>query len=184
MSDLMNPRLAKWEIETIEALAQEDLTRLSAKEYVQFPERLTETFIATTQERVLTDAKERKRLVAQADRLGIGFRRPPKVAELQTEPYDVASHETGARWVRLIGLVFREPFDADWRLMHEDVVTAQVRQERETGIRWMPDYGGQGQLELLEEEALRMGLIEGEAPVVNARAAVLAMARAIGGVVA
>jgi hypothetical protein len=183
MSTDQNPRLAKWELETIDALASEDLDRASAREYVQHPERWLERFTADTQRRCLENAKERKRLVRQAERLGIGNARPPLVAELHVEPHDTSDGITNARWTRLDAVRQQLPFDHDWRLLHEDVVTRHVIQARLSGTLWGPADEGMGILDLLEQEAIRMQLFADE-PVVAIKgpAALRAFAYGIRGV--
>jgi hypothetical protein len=165
-----NPRLAKWELETIDALASESLDKASRTEFIEHEDRFIDRFVTQLQARCLENTRERKRLVAQADRLGIGLAHPPKVAELQTEPYDVASKETAARWCRVINLVLTVERDHEWLALHHDLVTQHVNEARQTGIEWNPPDEGLGILQVLEDEAKRHGLISDEpAPEVDTR---------------
>lgn len=162
MSTDLNPRLARWELDTIDALGQEDLDKASAREYVQFPDRFVSRFVTDTQKRCLENAKERKRLVRQAERLGIGNPQPLRIAELHVEPHDVSDGMTNARWTRLDRLRQNLAWDHAWRLLHEDVVTRHVIQARLGGTQWRPADEGMGVLDLLEQEAIALGLIPDE----------------------
>lgn len=182
MTETMNPRLAKWEIETIEALARENLEKANRTAYIEHEESFTSRFITKLQTRCLTDATERKRLVQQADRLGVGVKHPPHITELKTDPYDVASTETSSRWIRIISLLFTFDRDHEWRALHHDLVTRHVIEARATGIEWKPLHEGIGILDVLETEATRLGLIDDEpAPRMDSFEVLQAMTLAIAG---
>lgn len=93
----MSDRFAEWEIEVLDALAQESLERLQEKEWVKFPERFKEKCIADLQREMREHPKERSSLMAHARRLNVGpgkLRHPPRLAALGLDDYEPASPET------------------------------------------------------------------------------------------
>jgi hypothetical protein len=162
----MDDRLLDWEIETIERLADEHIEQLERKEFVRHPETVRTRFIASVQHDALSKPETRRAIERAANRLGIGFRHPARVAD--EPPLPIADDTLASRWCRVTLLKLRTPPEHEWSILFADVVTRHVSTHRHTALPWTPADQGLGIIDLLEIEATRHGLIAGDAPSLTA----------------
>lgn len=92
----MSERFAEWELDVMEAIAQESLERMQEREWVRYPDRFKEKCVADLQREFREHPKERSSLMHHARRLEIGPGRiphPPRLAELGLDDYEPCSPE-------------------------------------------------------------------------------------------
>lgn len=148
--------LKDWEIQTIEALADEALERAGRDVEIRRPDLWLDKAIRDRQVDAEKDPAYRKQLTKQADRLGIGIKHPSR--DWETEEVRQADPETIHRWGRIQSLCFALPDDHEWIVLYRELVTARVVESRHTAGWHVPD-DGMGILEVLEIEARRLELI-------------------------
>lgn len=155
------PRLADWEIRTIEAVAREEL---EAKDTVIWsPDDWLDKVIARHQSQALEDARVRQQLKPAAYRLDIlHYNHPAPVSDLPELP--TPDDSLGSRWNRITQLKLRTAADHPWAELFHELVTRPVEIHRHTTHPWHPDDAGIGILELLEDQARVHELIAGDAP--------------------
>jgi hypothetical protein len=174
--------LQAWEIQTIEALSFEALEKAGRHEFVRYPERFRETFVADLQRDALKETGVRFQIARAADRLSIGIRHPRPVAEVLELDYEVASKDVSARWCRIIGLVLSVDREHEWRALHRELVTEPLMEARQTKDGWKVPDEGLGILQVLEDEAKRHGLINDDpAPEVDTASLAERLLASIGG---
>lgn len=169
----MTANLKDWEVQTIDALAHEALEREETRTEIRMPARWLEKAITERQQDARTNKAYRSQLERHASRLGIGARHPKHIDQLGLDEYEIGDQVTASRWARLIKLVMTLPPEHEWREIHAAMVAAPLMESRhEPATRdepggWKVRDKGLGILQVLEDEAIRLGLIDGDAPLID-----------------